>query len=147
MNLYLRRCHFRQDYIIGQLAFEDDPKFCDTLEPGLEGPHPCIPCGTYKVTLNVPSPLYKRKHSLHWFYKSIGFKMPRLLDVPGREGVLIHAGNTKNDTLGCILVGKNDQVGVVHQSLRTFISLYTKLLQSHEDIYLHIIETPISKCA
>ena len=29
----------------------------------------------------------------------------RLLDVPGRDAILVHAGNTPDDTRGCILLG------------------------------------------
>lgn len=31
----------------------------------------------------------------------------RILDVPGRDGVLIHSGNFLSDTKGCILIGES----------------------------------------
>jgi hypothetical protein len=36
----------------------------------------------------------------------LGHETPRLLNVPGRSGVLIHGGNTAKDTTGCLLVGR-----------------------------------------
>ena len=51
----------------------------------------CIPAGTYKGRV-LPSPHF-------------GIDLPELLDVPGRDQILIHAGNTVDDTKGCILVG------------------------------------------
>jgi hypothetical protein len=52
----------------------------------------CIPAGIYKVI----------KHD-GTKYKNVW----RLLNVPGREAILIHNGNTIEDTEGCILVGKD----------------------------------------
>ena len=53
--------------------------------------------------------------------------MPRLLNVPGFEGILIHPGNTSFDTYGCILVGKNTIKGQVTQSKDTFAKLYKEM--------------------
>jgi hypothetical protein len=50
----------------------------------------CIPEGTYKVV-----PHNGTKYQGVW----------RLENVPGRSAILIHAGNTEDDTRGCILVG------------------------------------------
>lgn len=49
-----------------------------------------IPYGVYKVTLGMS--------------QRFGKLLPRILDVPGFDGVLIHGGNTAADTHGCILV-------------------------------------------
>lgn len=51
----------------------------------------CIPLGTYKVD----------KYNSQKF--GLCFK---LRNVPGREGILIHAGNYNSQTQGCILVGE-----------------------------------------
>jgi len=70
-------------------------------------------------------------------------KMPRLLNVKGFDGILIHAGNTKDDTDGCILVGKNKAVGKVLESQKTFTELYKKLKEAvdkGEKITIEIIK-------
>ena len=115
-KLLLRRIARKAGYTIGKL-YIDGAYFCDTLEdtdrldkgmtaaqlaakkiPG----QTAIPEGTYKVIVNV-SPKFKRL-------------LPRLVNVPGYEGILIHRGNTPADTAGCILVGENKQVGKVLNS-------------------------------
>ena len=53
--------------------------------------------------------------------------MPRLLNVPGYDGVLIHPGNSASDTEGCIIPGKNDKVGWVSNSTNYFKELYNKM--------------------
>lgn len=42
--------------------------------------------------------------------------MPRLLNVKGFDGILIHKGSTANNSAGCIIVGKNTVVGGVTNS-------------------------------
>lgn len=78
-----------------------------------------IPKGTYKITLDVISPKYSTKD----FYIKNANKgrLPRLLNVPGYEGVLIHCGNTAADSAGCLIVGRNKKVGMVLDSKETFI--------------------------
>lgn len=53
--------------------------------------------------------------------------MPRFVNVPGYDGILIHPGNTDKDTSGCILVGKNTIVGKLTESRATFKKLYPML--------------------
>lgn len=43
-------------------------------------------------------------------------KRPFILKVPKRIGIMIHEGNTLDDTHGCILVGENLTVGHVLNS-------------------------------
>lgn len=117
MKFTLERIALRDTYTIGKL-YLDGVYFCDTLEDpvrdynkdgDLDDPgekkvwgETAIPYGTYKVKLSY-SPKFKRI-------------LPRLFDVPHFEGILIHRGNTAKDSHGCILVGKNTQVGMVTSS-------------------------------
>lgn len=65
-------------------------------------------------------------------------KLPRLLDVPGYEGVLIHIGNTPEDTDGCLLVGYNKVKGQVIDSTKAFKELYSILSSAKDEIEITI---------
>lgn len=52
--------------------------------------------------------------------------MPRLLNVPHFDGILIHSGNTEKDSAGCIIVGKRSGQKVIN-SRDTFSSLFNRL--------------------
>ena len=152
MKLLLKRIAKRDTYCIGKL-YIDGRYFSDTLEDtdrGLTQSMPlsqiqkikiqdktAIPKGTYKVTLDVISPKYSKKD----FYKRFanGGRVPRLLNVPGWEGVLIHAGNTADSSSGCILVGQNKIIGQVINSKDTFIRLYKELKKAQDEIILTIV--------
>ena len=128
MKIQVKRIAKRSSYTVGKM-YLDGKYFCDTLEDTdrnlsqdtrldaikrikIYG-RTAIPTGTYKVVINK-SPKFGRM-------------LPRLMDVPGFEGVLIHRGNTDKDTAGCILVGENKIVGKVINSTAYEIQL-VKLL-------------------
>ena len=139
MELKLRRIAKKNGYTIGKLSI-NGKYFCDTLEDSDRGldssmsldvlKHKklahitAIPTGRYQVTMAVISPRLSKSN----FYKQYGGgRVPRLLNVPAFEGILIHCGNTAKDTDGCILVGKNSKVGMVLDSKTTYSNLYPLL--------------------
>ena len=141
MKLELKRIFRGPKYTIGKL-YVDDQYVCDTLEDTDRGlkqtdslssiqkkkvyGQTAIPTGTYGITLNVISPKFKDRS----WAKFCNGKLPRLLNVPGYDGVLIHVGNKPEDTLGCILVGYNKIKGQLINSTEAFKKLYSILGKS-----------------
>ena len=149
MELLLERIARRDTYTIGHLSI-DGKRFCDTCEDtdrGLRQDLPlsvnqakkrrgitAIPVGRYRVTLDVKSPKYSKKKQYDFCQ---GF-VPRLINVPAFEGILIHIGNTAADSEGCILVGRNTKVGMVMESTKTFKALYEVLRKATDPIYITV---------
>ena len=89
-----------------------------TLEPPASGAHPAIPAGEYVLRLDVVSPRFARsprRWSAAW-----GARLPRLMQVPGREGILIHPGNRPADSSGCVLIGRAVSPLRLGESVATF---------------------------
>lgn len=136
MILRVERRFKGETYTIGTLYVNGD-RFCDTLEDrvcnlaGGEAKVPgetAIPEGRYKVIVNR-SPKFGRD-------------LPRLLDVPQFEGVLIHRGNTAEDSAGCILVGENKVKGRVINSTpyeEKLVALCKAALAEGETIEIEIV--------
>lgn len=126
MRLELVRLYKKPNYTIGKL-YVNGEYFCDTLEDAVREvkiPHQtAIPEGTYKVVLNIVSPKYSQRKSYDW----CGGRLPRLLNVPNYDGILIHSGNTIEHTSGCILVGENKEAGKVLNSMATLKRLYKRM--------------------
>ena len=126
MELLLKRIFKGPKYTIGKL-YVDGKYFCNTLEDAVRKAkipnETAIPNGTYKVIVNM-SPKFKRL-------------LPRLLDVPGFDGILIHRGNTPSDTSGCILVGENKVKGKVINST-IYEKKLVELLKDEKDISITI---------
>ena len=142
MELQLKRRFRGPKYTVGSL-FVNGVYECDTLEDTdrdltsdmsvdiikakkIYG-ETAIPSGTYDIDMNTVSPKFKDRP----WAKFCGGKLPRLLNVKGYEGVLIHVGNKAEDTLGCILVGDNKVKGQVISSTSTFQQLYLQMLKAH----------------
>lgn len=152
MELTLQRITPNKEYSIGRL-YIDGNYFCDTLEDKdrhLSGEmsleeikkikikgKTAIPIGRYEVTLNVVSPKFSNYSRYSWS-KEIKGRVPRLLNVKGFEGILIHPGNDSEDTDGCILPGKNSIVGKVLNSIATFRELYNVLKACNDKIWITI---------
>lgn len=150
MKLKLHRTFKGETYTIGKL-YVDGEYFCDTIEDkdrGLFQNMPlqqikekkikyqtAIPTGTYKVTLSVQSPKFSQKEQ----YNFCNGYLPRLIDVPGFEGILIHIGNTAEHSGGCILVGENKVKGKVINSTTTFKKLYEVLKSATDEITIDIV--------
>lgn len=96
-----------------------------------------IPSGTYDVTLNVVSPKYK--NNAFYNENANGSRLPRILNVPGFDGILIHKGNTEKDSAGCLIVGLNTIKGGVTQSADCFKKLYKKLQTAKDKIQITIL--------
>ena len=138
MELVLKRIFKGDFYTIGKL-YIDGVYQCDTLEDtdrnlnqemSLEDikkikvyGKTAIPYGKYKVTLKQQSSKFSKSTK---YEKCKGY-LPRLIDVPAFSGILIHIGNTAEDSNGCILVGQNLIKGKVINSTICFWALYQKL--------------------
>ena len=142
MELLLTRIAKRKTYTIGRLCILEkvideystgtaERYFCDTLEPTwrdykhgaykVKG-RSAIPEGRYAVVISY-SPKFKQ-----W--------LPILLGGPEFnrkwQGIRIHAGNCSEDTEGCILVGKNREVGKVLDSRIWVHRLKQKIVEAKD---------------
>jgi len=91
----------------------------DAVRTGPKVPgHTAIPTGRYRVTVTM----------------SQQFKtyLPLLLDVPGFEGIRIHAGNTDADTSGCILVGTSRSPDAILESRSALLLLQRQIMRTIE---------------
>ena len=108
INLLIIRDTFTEESTIGEL-FLNGERMCDTLEnPYINNERniSCIPEGEYKVRLRLARESATRDY-LHLLVQ----------DVPNRDWILFHRGNSAKDTSGCILVGVGTQQDFVQNSV------------------------------
>ena len=150
MKVELVRIFNCATYCIGHI-YVDGVYVCDTVEDtdrGLDDSWSltkiantkikkltAIPTGTYKITMNVQSP----KFSQYEYYKNFcnGY-VPRLLNVKGFDGILIHCGSSAASSAGCLIVGYNKVKGKVLESRQAWEKLmnqyFLKAKKKNEEI-------------
>ncbi len=84
----------------------------------------CIPEGEYKVVIDYSNRFQK------W--------LPHVLNVPDRDGIRIHTGNTVKDTEGCILVGTASFDSLIGGSSRPAFKRLFELLKAAKEATLKI---------
>lgn len=122
-KLYIDGCYYCDVLEDTDRGLDDDMKESEILKKKIKG-QTAIPTGTYPVKITY-SPKYKKL-------------MPLIDNVKGYQGIRIHSGNTHKDTEGCLLVGKNKEVGKVLESRKTFNALYKILTETKENIIIDI---------
>lgn len=153
MEILVYRKWKKPDYTVGRLSV-DGVTICNTMEDvdrGLDDGMPdwkirnkkipnvtAIPTGRYEVEMNVVSPRFSK----YPFYMEVcQGKLPRLKNVKGFDGILLHCGVDHSNSSGCILLGLNKQKGKLTDSKETFKKVYTLMKEAHdkgETIYITI---------
>jgi hypothetical protein len=84
-----------------------------------------IPAGRYEVVVDF-SPHFQRQ-------------IPRILNVPNFEGILLHGGNRTSDSYGCVLIAYNRLSNSwIYGSAERDL---TKLLSKAGESFIEIIDT------
>lgn len=121
MKIVIERFLFEKDCTVGRLYIDGLMK-CFTIEDEMRAikikGETAIPYGVYNVGMRF-SPKFSNKfnHEMLW-----------IKDVPGFEYVLIHWGNTDDDTDGCLILG--DKIGILNgqtavlNSINTYKEIY-----------------------
>lgn len=100
-----------------------------------------IPNGMYRVGLRTVGghhERYKRK------FPEIHKGMLQAMDVPNYKYILIHIGNTDDDTEGCLLVGDKSMINIVEagrieNSTNAYKRIYPGIanaIEAGEDVYI-----------
>lgn len=144
MEIIVKRIAKRPLYTIGRV-YIDGKYICDSIEDKDRGltstmstkqiasikvkSQTAIPTGTYDLTMKVKSPSFSKKQ----YYKTYcdGY-LPRLLNVKGFEGILLHRGTDQDSSSGCIILGYNTIVGKVTDSKKAFEEVY-QILKAASD--------------
>lgn len=142
MELYLKRHTYSENYTLGNLTFANEdisiPTVEDKVRPNGEKVYgeTAIPAGRYKVSLDVVSP----KFSQYPFYMEVcEGKLPRLQDVPGFSGILLHCGINEENSLGCPILNKRN--GSLEKSKEYFRKMMEILssVPDKNDVWINVI--------
>ncbi len=130
MELILTRNVHGSDFTLGEIRIGGTLE-CYTLEDEFRAVkvrgETRIPAGTYTIKLRTSGGFHL--NYLKRFGKFFHRGMLHVTDVPGFTHILIHIGNTDEDTAGCVLVGASRDVvkGTIGGSEIAYRRLYPKV--------------------
>jgi len=149
MSFIVRRCDDDDHATIGDWFIQDEWT-CHTLEdtfreikiPG----ETRIPAGRYRLELKDIG-MSRFDAQFKRIFGDLYLGMIRLVEVPDFTQVLIHCGNTEEDTAGCILLGErqtkdaNDHHAVSRSvaAMRTVYPIVSKAIRAG-DTYLDVVD-------
>ena len=133
MHITVKRITSDQEATLS-LIYIDNTFICFGLEDeyrvGKVAKETRIPSGTYPITLRKTGGFHHRYQKQ---FPDFHQGMLWVRDVPNFEYILIHIGNTDQDTAGCLLVGEgaitSDALRITHSS-RAYQKLYQKVVNS-----------------
>ncbi|GLQ21803.1 DUF5675 family protein [Algimonas porphyrae] len=134
MKIRVDRIWSDEDVTISEI-FIDDEFFCHGLEDEYRAEkvpdETRIPLGEYAITLRTVGGFHQRYLSR---FPDLHQGMLWVRDVPGFTYILIHIGNTEDDTSGCLLLGVADFPGKrVLYSARTYQRFYAQVWEAARD--------------
>lgn len=124
------------DYWTGGWISVDGIRMCVSLElPVRDGlPGSAIPEGIYPINLR-PSPKFlalsidpKLTMRDRGYWERYAGAMPHIDGIDKRSDIMLHPGNTPEDTDGCVLVGQQMQTAYITNSRLAFSVLYANIV-------------------
>lgn len=153
MEIIVYRKYKKPDYTLGIMSI-DGVFICNTMEDvdrGLDDGMPdwmiknkkipnvtAIPTGRYIVDMDTVS----TRFSKYSFYMVVcQGKLPRIKNVKGFTGILLHCGADHSHSSGCILLGLNKVRGKLTDTKETFKKVYALMKEAYdrgETIYITV---------
>ena len=132
LSFLLKRDDFSPKGVFGMLSNLEETFECYTLEHAYGDPNssdwlPVIPPGVYKCERGL--------HKLDGMIKP--FTTYEITDVKGHSGLLFHAGNTENDSHGCVLLGLERKDDMILHSRAAFTA-FMNVLEGVEHFELRV---------
>ena len=136
MHILVNRLKSNKDATLSLVSIDNVPE-CHGLEDEfreikVDG-ETRIPAGIYRIGVRCVGG-FDRRYAQR--FPDMHQGMLQVLDVPGFEYILIHIGNTDEDTAGCLLVGFGELFSPeikVFNSTSAYKSLYEKVIQAALD--------------
>lgn len=137
MKIKVERIVSDEDSTIG-VIFIDDKFECFGLEDEYREEKVAaktrVPAGIYKIGVRTVGGFHNRYKNK---FSSIHQGMLEIVEVPGFKYILIHVGNTHENTEGCLLVGVGANSRSEDMSIQSSVEAYKKL-------YVNVIESAMN---